>query len=68
MNVNGTVETCWTAASKTIFSEGLGRLLLDVLVASETGEVEAGEVRNSLAGPEEFGLGACWAGDYWKRG
>jgi len=68
MNVDCAVETCWTATSETVFPESLGRLLFDVFVASETGEVEAGEVRDGLARPDEFGFGTGWTRDDGKRG
>ena len=68
VNVNRAVETCRTAASETVFPESLCRLLLDVFIASETREVEAGEVHDSLSGSDEFGFGTCRAGNNRKRG
>ena len=68
MNVDGAVETWWTTTSETIFPESLGRLFFDVFVASETGEVEAGEVRNCFARPDEFGFGTRWTRDDGEGG
>ena len=66
--VNCAVETCWTATSETLFPQSLVRLLFDEFINGETGEVEAGDVHDGLAGTDEFGFGTGWTGDYWKRG
>ena len=66
VNVDCAVETCRTATSKTVFPESLGRFLLDVFVASETGEVEAGKVHDGLSRPDEFGLGTSRTGNDGK--
>jgi len=63
VDVDGAVETWWTTTSETVLPESLGRLFFDVFVASETGEVEAGEVRNCFARPDEFGFGTRWTRD-----
>ena len=68
VNVNCAVETCWTTTSETVFPQSLGRLLFDELVAGETGEVEAGEVHDGLAGANEFGFGTGWTRDYGNGG
>ena len=68
VNVDCAVETCWTAASETVFPQSLGRLLFDVFVAGETGEVEAGEVHDCLSRTDEFGLEAGWTRDDRNRG
>lgn len=39
-----------------------------MFVASETGEVEACEVYDGLAGPDKFWFGASWARDDGKGG
>lgn len=68
MNVDCAVETRWTTTPETVFPEGFGRLLLDVLVASEAGEVETGEVHDGLAGTDKFGFGTGWTRNDGKRG
>ena len=68
MNVDRAVETCWTATSETVCPESLGGLLLDGFIACETSEVEAGEVHDSLAGTDEFGLGTGWTSNDRKGG
>jgi len=66
MNVDCTVETCWTATSETVFPESLGRLLFYVFIASKIGEVEAGKVYDGLAGTNEFGFRTNWTRDDGK--
>lgn len=63
VNVDRAIESCWTATSKAVLPESIGSLLLDVFIASETGEVETGEVHDSLSGTDEFGLGTSWTRD-----
>ena len=67
VNVDCAIETGWTATSETVFPEGLSRPLLDVFIASETGEVEAGEVHDSFAGTDEFGFRASLTRDDGNR-
>ena len=60
VNVDGAVETWWTTTSEAVLPESLGCLFFDVFVAGETCEVEAGEVCDCFARPDEFGFGTCW--------
>jgi len=68
VNVDCAVETRWTTTPEPVFPESLCRLLFNVFVASKTGEVEAGQVHDGLAGADELGFWASWAGDDGNRG
>ena len=68
VHIDRPVETRWAATSETVFPQSFSRLLFYVFVASETGEVEAGEVHYSLSGTNELGLGTSWTRDDRNRG
>ena len=68
MNVNSAIETGRPAASETVLPQGFSGPLLDRFVASETGEVETGEVHDSLSGPYKFRFGTGRARDDRERG
>ena len=53
-----TVKPRRTAASKTILAKGLNSAFLDMLIPSQTGKVEARQVRNSFPIAQELRLGA----------
>ena len=57
-----------SAATKSIFPECLNRALLDILVARESSEVEAGQVQYRFAVRREFGPGAVGALDDGNSG
>ena len=63
MHIDRPIETRWTATSETVFPKSLGRLLFYVFVASEIGEVKAGEIHDCLSGTDEFGSGTSWTRD-----
>lgn len=52
------IESRRTTAAETVFPQGFDGPFLDVLVASEAGKVEAGEINDGLSCAEELGLGS----------
>jgi hypothetical protein len=56
------------ATSEAVLPQSLSNLFLDAFLASETGEVEAGQVHDGVAGPYKFGFGTSWTRDDGKRG
>lgn len=67
VNVDGSIETCWTATSETVFAKGFSCLLFDMVVARKAGEVEAGEVHDGLARPNKLRFRTCGTADDRER-